>query len=267
MASSKHCEPMASQLCTKPSRAGCSFNWRIDLCLVLLKRPQRPWSKLDQRPAPISRRYRSTRSWLNSAAQPERGLSSTEAGQRLAKYGPNALVEKEVSIVSKILGHFSGPIAYMIEAAAVVSAIIGHWDDFAVITGVAVLQRRARILAGPQSIDALAALKKGSGAGSDRIARRRMADRGSRDTCARRHREDPARRHRSRRYPACQRRLCVDRSGGADGRIVAGGEEGRRCGLFRQHRQTGRDGQASSSRRARTPFSGAPPSSSPAPAR
>jgi len=49
--------------------------------------------------------------------QAERGLSSAEAQQRLAQYGPNALVEKEESLAAKILGHFMGPIAYMIEVA------------------------------------------------------------------------------------------------------------------------------------------------------
>ena len=65
--------------------------------------------------------------------QPDHGLSSAEAQQRLAQYGPNALVEKEESFAAKILGHFTGPIAYMIEAAALVSAAIGHWEDFAII--------------------------------------------------------------------------------------------------------------------------------------
>jgi H+-transporting ATPase len=65
--------------------------------------------------------------------QPNHGLSSSEAQQRLIKYGPNALVEKEESLAAKMVGYFTGPIAYMIEAAAVVSALIGHWDDFAII--------------------------------------------------------------------------------------------------------------------------------------
>ena len=67
--------------------------------------------------------------------RPDQGLSSAEAEQRLAKYGPNALIEKEVSLARKLLGHFTGPIAFMIEAAAIVSAVIGHWSDFAIITG------------------------------------------------------------------------------------------------------------------------------------
>lgn len=48
----------------------------------------------------------------------ERGLTSAEAGKRLAQYGSNAIVEKEKSLLSKVVGYFTGPIAYMIEAAA-----------------------------------------------------------------------------------------------------------------------------------------------------
>lgn len=44
------------------------------------------------------------------AVQPDRGLSSTEAGQRLEKYGPNALIEKETSFLTRLLGHFMGPV-------------------------------------------------------------------------------------------------------------------------------------------------------------
>ena len=51
------------------------------------------------------------------AVKPDRGLSSAEATQRLARYGPNA----KWSLAAKLLGHFTGPIAYMIEAAAIIS--------------------------------------------------------------------------------------------------------------------------------------------------
>jgi H+-transporting ATPase len=87
--------------------------------------------------------------------QPGRGLSSSEAQQRLATYGPNALVEKEESLAARVLGYFTGPIAYMIEAAAGISALIGHWDDFSIIS--AGLERSGRA-------------QKGIGAGGDRVA-------------------------------------------------------------------------------------------------
>jgi H+-transporting ATPase len=93
--------------------------------------------------------------------EPNRGLSSAEAQQRLAKYGPNALVEEEVSLLRKILGPFTGPIAYMIEAAAIVSAVIGHWTDFAVITGLLFFNAVLEFWQDRKASNAMAALKKG----------------------------------------------------------------------------------------------------------
>jgi H+-transporting ATPase len=93
--------------------------------------------------------------------QPDKGLSSAETRARLEKYGPNAIVEKEVSLLRKIVGHFTGPIAYMIEAAAIVSAIIGHWDDFAIITGLLLFNAALEFWQDHKASNALAALKKG----------------------------------------------------------------------------------------------------------
>jgi H+-transporting ATPase len=93
--------------------------------------------------------------------KPDEGLTSAEAAQRLAKYGPNALVEKEISLARKLIGHFTGPIAYMIEAAAIVSAVIGHWGDFAVITGLLLFNAALEFWQDRKASSALAALKKG----------------------------------------------------------------------------------------------------------
>jgi H+-transporting ATPase len=91
----------------------------------------------------------------------ERGLSGAEAERRLSQYGPNALAEKEESLARKILRHFSGPIAYMIEAAAIISAIIGHWDDFAIITGLLFFNAALEFWQDRKASAALSALKKG----------------------------------------------------------------------------------------------------------
>jgi H+-transporting ATPase len=91
----------------------------------------------------------------------DRGLSSAEAQQRLAKYGPNALIEKEESLARKILGYFTGPIAYMIEAPAIVSAIIGHWDDFVIIAALLFFNAALEFWQDRKASNALAALKKG----------------------------------------------------------------------------------------------------------
>jgi H+-transporting ATPase len=89
------------------------------------------------------------------------GLSTAEARTRLAKYGPNALVEKEETLAARMLGYFTGPIAYMIEAAAVVSAVIGHWNDFIIIAALLVFNAALEFWQDRQASSALAALKKG----------------------------------------------------------------------------------------------------------
>jgi H+-transporting ATPase len=94
-------------------------------------------------------------------SKPNEGLTGAEAQQRLGRYGPNLLVEKEESFAAKILGHFTGPIAYMIEAAALVSAVIGHWDDFTIITTLLLFNVGLEMWQDRKASSALAALKKG----------------------------------------------------------------------------------------------------------
>src|SRR5262249_39663012 len=154
------------------------------------------------------------------AVKPEQGLSSAEARQRLAKYGPNALVEKEVSLLRKIVGHFTGPNAYMIEAAAIVSAVIGHWDDFAIIAALLFFSA-AGILPGPQGVQRAGGGGEGARPGSPREARGQVAGGGGRAARPRRHRKDRAGRDRARRSAACRRRVRLHRPGGAHRRILA----------------------------------------------
>ena len=63
----------------------------------------------------------------------DQGLSAVEAQQRLAQFGRNALEEKKVSPLVRLLGYFWGPIPWMIEVAAILSALVRHWDDFIII--------------------------------------------------------------------------------------------------------------------------------------
>jgi H+-transporting ATPase len=64
---------------------------------------------------------------------PEHGLTSALAGERLTSYGPNELAEKRVSPILKLLSFFWGPIPWMIEVAAILSIVAQHWADFAII--------------------------------------------------------------------------------------------------------------------------------------
>ncbi|MGE5153376.1 MAG: HAD-IC family P-type ATPase, partial [Bdellovibrio bacteriovorus] len=64
---------------------------------------------------------------------PPEGLTSDEARERLARFGPNALTEHRRNPLLKLLGYFWGPIPWMIEAAALLSALVRHWADLAII--------------------------------------------------------------------------------------------------------------------------------------
>ena len=97
----------------------------------------------------------------NLVVTPDSGLGAEEAERRLAQYGPNALVEKEKSLAQKILGYFTGPIAYLIEAAAAISAFLGHWEDFAIIAGLLLFNAALDLWQDMKASNALAALKKG----------------------------------------------------------------------------------------------------------
>lgn len=61
------------------------------------------------------------------------GLSQAEAKNRLLQYGPNAIEEKKINPILKLLAYFWGPIPWMIEVAMILSGVIQHWADFFII--------------------------------------------------------------------------------------------------------------------------------------
>ncbi|MDK2830931.1 plasma-membrane proton-efflux P-type ATPase [Methanolobus sp. WCC1] len=63
-----------------------------------------------------------------------KGIKDDEAQKRLQQYGYNELLEKKISLFTKFIGYFWGPIPWMIEIAALLSAFIQRWEDFAIIS-------------------------------------------------------------------------------------------------------------------------------------
>ena len=95
----------------------------------------------------------------NSAAASD-GLTSAEAKSRLEKYGPNAIEEKHVGLLTRLFSYFWGPIPWMIEVAAALSAAVGHWDDFSVIIAMLLINAGVGFVEEKNADDAIQALKQ-----------------------------------------------------------------------------------------------------------
>jgi H+-transporting ATPase len=96
--------------------------------------------------------------WLSLVSSPD-GLHQDEATNRLAQYGPNALVEEKNKPVLKFLSYFWGPIPWMIEIAVILSALVQHWSDFGIILTLLVVNAIVGFWEEYQAGNAIAALK------------------------------------------------------------------------------------------------------------
>ncbi|MDD2902527.1 MAG: plasma-membrane proton-efflux P-type ATPase, partial [Syntrophales bacterium] len=97
--------------------------------------------------------------WTTLATSSQ-GLSSEEARNRLAQFGPNALEEKKEHPLLKFLGYFWGPIPWMIEVAAILSALVEHWGDLTIIVFLLVFNAVIGFWEEHEAADALEALKE-----------------------------------------------------------------------------------------------------------
>jgi H+-transporting ATPase len=116
---------------------------------------------IDPRPAP--RRQAAVDEETGSArgdAEAARGLSSAEARERLAQYGPNELVERHVSPLLKFLSYFWGPVPWMIEVAALLSLVVQHWADLAIIVTMLLLNAAVGFWQEHKADSAIATLKR-----------------------------------------------------------------------------------------------------------
>jgi len=88
------------------------------------------------------------------------GLSGAAAAARLGRYGPNAIEEKERSVVLELLSHFWAPIPWMIEVALVLTALTARWGDFGIILALLLLNGLVGFWEEHQAANAIAALKE-----------------------------------------------------------------------------------------------------------
>jgi Ca2+-transporting ATPase len=91
----------------------------------------------------------------------EHGLSSQEAEQRLAQYGPNQLAEAPPTSFWKMLwDQFNNFIVIMLIVAALISAVLGDYIEAAAILAIVILNAALGVIQEQKAEQALAALRK-----------------------------------------------------------------------------------------------------------
>ncbi len=103
----------------------------------------------------------STQEVLEHLKVHEGGLSSAEAAERLAQYGPNQLTEApRPGFLQLLWGQFNNFIVMLLIAAAVISAVLGEWIDASAIMAIVILNAILGIVQERRAEESLAALKK-----------------------------------------------------------------------------------------------------------
>ncbi len=91
----------------------------------------------------------------------ETGLSSQEARERLANYGPNQLIEApRPTFFMMVLNQLKSFVVILLIAAALVSAVLGEWVDASAILAIVLLNTVLGVIQESRAEEALAALKQ-----------------------------------------------------------------------------------------------------------
>ena len=89
------------------------------------------------------------------------GLTSQEAAERLAKHGPNQLVEApRTSFLKMVLEQLKSFVVLLLIGASLVSLFLGEWVDALAIIAIVVLNTILGVVQESKAEEALAALKK-----------------------------------------------------------------------------------------------------------
>jgi len=92
-------------------------------------------------------------------ADRDQGLTSTGARERLTRFGPNEIQEREEPLWHQVFHRFWGPIPWMIEIAALLSALVQKWEDLAIILVMLLVNAGLDFMQEHRARNALKALK------------------------------------------------------------------------------------------------------------
>jgi len=90
----------------------------------------------------------------------QQGLSATEARQRLAQVGPNAIAGTVVPAWRQLLAKFWAPVPWMLEAVIVLQLVLARWMEALVIAALLVFNAVVAFAQEQRAKDALALLRK-----------------------------------------------------------------------------------------------------------
>jgi H+-transporting ATPase len=93
-------------------------------------------------------------------SNPSKGLTQTEAMQRIKQYGANAVEEKQQSPLVAFLKRFWGLTAWMLEIAIVISFVLGNYLDLYIIAALLLVNALLGFFQEQQATRAVRALKK-----------------------------------------------------------------------------------------------------------
>ncbi|TFH36213.1 MAG: calcium-translocating P-type ATPase, SERCA-type, partial [Anaerolineales bacterium] len=92
---------------------------------------------------------------------PKAGLTTRDAGKRMAEFGPNELVEAErLSLLKMILEQFNNFIVIVLIVASIVSAILGDYVEAVAILAIVILNALLGVIQERRAEEALAALRR-----------------------------------------------------------------------------------------------------------
>ena len=93
-------------------------------------------------------------------SNPSAGLTQTEVKQRIERYGPNAVEEKQQNPAIAFLKRFWGLTAWMLEIAIIISLILGNYLDLYIITALLLVNALLGFFQEQQATRAVKALKQ-----------------------------------------------------------------------------------------------------------